>query len=119
MSDHVHWIIEMTINPGALDDFRAVTKEMIDQVQANEPETLAYEWFISSDDSTCHVYERYANSAAVMTHHAWFGANFAERVMALVKPTRVVVYGNPNDEVKTALKDFGAAYMAPIGGFAR
>ena len=46
-----------------------------------------------------------------MTHHAWFGANFAERVMALVKPTRVVVYGNPNDEVKTALKDFGAAYM--------
>ena len=119
MSDHVFLTVEMTINPGALDDFRALVKEMVGQVQANEPETLNYEWSLSEDDSTCHVYERYANSAAIMAHFAWFGENFAERIMALVQLTGFTVYGNASDEVKAAVADFGAVIMAPIGGFAR
>ncbi len=38
---------------------------------------------------------------------------------AAVTPTRLVVYGDPNDEVRVALSAFGAAHMAQIGGFAR
>jgi hypothetical protein len=48
-----------------------------------------------------------------------FGQNFAERFLAAVAPTRLVVYGDPNDEVRAALSAFGAVHMAQIGGFAR
>ncbi len=54
-----------------------------------------------------------------MTHLGSFGQNFAERFMAAVAPTRLVVYGDPNDEVRAALSAFGPVHMAQIGGFAR
>ncbi len=119
MSDVVHWLLEININEGELDNFKALMKEMVDATKANEPGTMNYEWFVSDDEKTCHIYERYADSAATMTHLASFGQNFAERFLAAVAPARFVVYGNPNDEVRAALAGFGAVHMSQIAGFAR
>ncbi len=119
MSDNVYWVLELAIKPGELDNFKALMKEMVEATQANEPHTLNYEWTISEDSQSCHIYERYADSTATMAHLKTFGEKFAERFMAALEPTRFTVYGNPNDEVKGALSGFGAVFMAPIGGFAR
>ncbi len=119
MSENVYWLLEVTIKPGELDNFKALMKEMVEATQANEPNTLNYEWTISEDSQSCHIYERYADSAATMTHLGAFGEKFAERFMAAVDPTRIVVYGTPNNEVKEALSGFGPIFMAPFGGFAR
>jgi quinol monooxygenase YgiN len=119
MSNHVYWVLELAIKPGELNNFKALMNEMVKATQANEPNTLNYEWLISKDDKSCHLYERYADSAAVMTHLGTFGQNFAERFMAALQPTRFTVYGNPSDEVIKALGGFGPVFMAPIGGFAR
>ncbi len=54
-----------------------------------------------------------------MIHLESFGQNFAERFMAAVTPARLVVYGDPNDEVRAALSALGPVHMAQIGGFAR
>ena len=54
-----------------------------------------------------------------MIHLESFRQNFAERFMAAVTPTRLVVYGDPSGEVRAALSAFGAVHMAQIGGFAR
>jgi len=63
---------------------------------------------------------------AIQAHHpGWvirarlLGANFAERFMKILKPTRVVVYGTPSVEVKDALAGLNPVYMAPLGGFRR
>ena len=119
MSDNVHWLLELAIKEGQLDAFKALMQEMVEATQTNEPDTLNYEWFISEDGKTCHLYERYADSAATMTHLGSFGQKFAERFLAAVEPTRFVVYGNPNDEVRQALSGFGAVHMEQIGGFVR
>ncbi len=119
MSDNVHWVLEIEIKQGELDNFKALMNEMVEATRANEPGTMNYEWFISADERSCHIYERYADSAATMTHLGSFGQNFAERFMAAVTPTRLVVYGDPSDEVRAALSAFGAVHMAQIGGFAR
>ncbi len=119
MSDHVHWLLEVTIKPGERDTFIALMREMVTTTQANEPDTLNYEWFISEDETSCKIYERYRDSAAVMTHLASFGANFADRFLAASEPTRFVVFGDPNEEVREALGGFGAVFMAQIGGFTR
>ncbi len=119
MSDIVHWLLELNIKDGKSDDFKALMNEMVGATRANEPGTLIYEWFISEDGKSCHIYERYVDSAATMTHLGSFGQNFAERFLAAAEPTRFVVYGNPNDEVRGALAGFGAVHMSQIGGFAR
>ncbi len=119
MSDAVHWVLALNIKEGELDNFKALVKEMVDATKANEPGTLNYEWFVSDDEKTCHIYERYADSAATMVHLATFGQDFAERFMAVLKPVQLVVYGNPNDEVRAALVAFGAVNMSQFAGFAR
>lgn len=119
MNEHVYWILELKIKPGELDNFKVLMMEMIEATQANEPGTLNYEWTINENNTSCHIYERYIDSTATMVHLGNFGANFADRFMTCLEPTRFYVYGQPNDEVKEALSGFGAVFMAPIGGFTR
>ena len=119
MSKSIFWVLEVAIQPGALDTFKALMHEMVEATQANEPNAQSYEWFISEDDTSCHLYERYANSAAVMAHLATFGEKFAERFLAAAQPTRLVVYGDPTDEATKALSGLGARFVTSIGGFIR
>jgi len=119
MSDQVYWHLQLAVKDGQLEDFRALMKDMVGATQANEPGALNYEWSIGDDGATVHIYERYADSAATMTHLASFGANFADRFMACVDVTGFNVYGAPDDEVRGALAPFGAVFMDPFGGFAR
>ncbi len=119
MSEQVYWVLEVAIKDGQADNFKALMKEMIDATRANEPGTINYEWAFSDDGKSCHIYERYADSAAAMQHVGAFGANFAGRFMGAVTPTRFVVYGNADDAVKQALSGLGAVFMKPAGGFVR
>lgn len=119
MTEQVYWMLEVAIKPGQADAFRALMQEMVAAVRDNEPDTLAYDWTISSDGAVCHLFERYRNSAAVMTHLGWFGANVARRFMAAAEPKRLVVYGNPDTAATKALDRLGAVYMTPLGGFKR
>ena len=119
MSDTVSWVVELKIKDGEFDTAKTLMGEMVDATKANEPGALAYEWYASADGTAVHIYERYADSAATLTHLAAFGEKFAERFLALAEPTRLVVYGDPSAEVRGALAGMGAVHMAQIGGFAR
>jgi quinol monooxygenase YgiN len=118
MSDHVFAEVDLTIKPGELDNFKALASEMVDATRANEPDALNYEYYISADGTQGHIYERYADSAAVMTHMQHFAA-FAERFNSVVEMTAVRIYGNASDEVKELVGGLGAVFMAPLDGFAR
>lgn len=118
MSENVSWLLELAVKPGELGTFEALMHEMVESTQA-EPGTLSYEWSISDARDVCHVYERYADSAAALAHMGSFGANFAGRFLAAATPTRLTVYGTPSDEVKKGLSGFGPVFLAPFGGFAR
>ncbi|GHD57034.1 hypothetical protein GCM10017083_37930 [Thalassobaculum fulvum] len=119
MTGNVHWMLEVAVKDGQLDAFRALMEEMVAATRDNEPDALNYEWAISGDGATCHIYERYRDSAAVMTHIAWFGANAAKRFLAIAEPKRLTVYGSPDEAATKALDRMGAVYMKPLGGFAR
>jgi quinol monooxygenase YgiN len=119
MTEHIHWMLEVAIIDGQAEAFRVLMAEMVDATQADEPGALNYEWYISEDEQTCHIYERYADSAATMIHLQNFGTKFAQRFMGAVRPTRIVVYGNASDTVRQALAPMGAVHMMEIGGFTR
>lgn len=119
MSNVVHWVLELNIKEGEFENFEALMAEMVEATQANEPGTTGYEWYVSEDRKTCHICERYVDSAATLTHLESFGQNFAERFMAVLEPTRLMVYGNPSSEAREALAGLGAIHMGQIAGFAR
>jgi quinol monooxygenase YgiN len=112
-------MLELHVQPGREKDFRVLMEEMVGATQANESGTLNYEWSRSADGKVCHIYERYVDSAAVMTHLGTFGERFAGRFLELLKPVRFVVYGSPSTEVKDALAGFNPIYMQAVGGFSR
>ena len=118
MSDIVSFAVEASIKSGQLDNFKALVEEMV-QSTRNEPDTLIYESFLSDDNKTCHLYDRYADSTATIAHLATFGEKFAERFINAADITRFTVYGAPNDELKGLLGGFGAVFMGQMNGFAR
>ena len=119
MSDAVSWVLELNVKDGQLDAFKALAREMSEATQADEPGATNYEWFISEDGKTIHIYERYVDSAALMIHIGNFGEKFAERFLAWADATRWLVYGDPSDEVREAMAGFGVINMARLTGFVR
>jgi quinol monooxygenase YgiN len=112
-------MLELKIKPGELGNLKQLIPEMVESASTNEPGTLDYEWFFDAGETTCHIWERYTNSAAAMIHLGNFGEKFAERFMDALEPTRFTVYGSPSAEVQEALAPFGVAYMVPVAGFKR
>ena len=119
MSGNVHWVLEVAIKDGELDNFKGLMNEMVDATQANEPDALNYEWFISGDEKTCHIYERYADSDATRVHLGNFAEHFGARFMGMSTPGKFTLYGHPDDQLREALKGMAAIEMSQIGGFAR
>ena len=93
--------------------------EMIAGTQRDEPGSLNYEWFIADDGKTLHLYERYADSAAVMAHLANFAQKYAERFSTYLTITKMTMYGNPSAEVRAAFAARSPIYLSLSDGFAR
>ncbi len=118
MSANISWNLRVSIREGQLDNFNSLMSEMVESTQS-EDGTLMYEWFLSEDKNTCHIYERYADSDAVMAHLGNFGSKFAARFLEYMEPTELRVYGDPTDEVRGGLEGLGPVYLGLVGGFTR
>lgn len=119
MRHDVSWMLELDIQAGREADFRSLMAEMVEATEANEQGTLSYEWSTSADEKQCHIYERYADSAAALIHLGTFGERFAERFLDVLTPVRLVFYGAPTPELKEAMDGFNAVYMEHAEGFTR
>ena len=114
----VYWLLELRVNDGQGDALKTLMAEMVEYTDKNEPNTVNYEWFNSEDGTVCHIYERYTDSAAGSNHLAGF-AQFAERFMTALTPTRLTVYGSPSPELKSTLDAFSPVYMEFAAGVTR
>ena len=118
MTDNVFWVLSLDVKDGELQNFKALMNEMIEATR-KETGALNYEWFISEDEASIQIYERYADTDALMVHVGNFGANFAERFLGCVTPSSFVVFGNVSDQAREALAGLGAVHVSQIGGFIR
>jgi quinol monooxygenase YgiN len=118
MQGQVSWMLEATVKPGQLDTFKALMEEMVEGT-SQEPQTLNYEWYLSDDGGTLHLYEKYADSEAMIAHVNGFLEKWAGRFMECLDVTRFTVYGDPSPAARELLAGFGPTYLGPWGGFAR
>ena len=73
-----------------------------------------YARFVSADDTTVEVYERYADSASALEHLETFSTRFGSRFLTMVERRRFTVCGNPTAKLREALDRFGPTYMTPF-----
>ena len=117
-SEEIYWIVTCIVQPGRLTDFKQLVGALVTATEG-EPGTLDYEFSIDADQSTVHIFERYRDSDAVVSHVMQTFGSFAERFLSCVTVSRFVVYGSPSAEVQVALAGFSPAYMIPFDGFTR
>jgi len=118
MSDAISWQVELAVKPGELDNFRALTRDMV-AFAMSEPGVLVYERFVSEDGATVYVYERFADSASAAAHLMAFGKLFGKRFTAMVERRWFRVYGAPSDALRAILDPLGVVYLRLFDGFSR
>ncbi|HVM64637.1 MAG TPA: antibiotic biosynthesis monooxygenase [Acidimicrobiales bacterium] len=126
MGDDMFFIVELEIGEGQVDELRSVMREMSSTVEADEPGTVGYEWYLTRDGGTCHIYERYDDAAAAVAHGNTLPEALNRRAQQF-RPTRLTAYGALGEEVMrkriepllAAVPDIIITYLDPLGGFAR
>lgn len=118
MTDYIQANAELSISAGKIDEFKKLAAEMIKKVEANEPNIVSYDWFLSDDKSKCYVLERYKDSEAVLAHLGNIGEMMGP-LLELAPITRLKLYGNPSDELRQAVEPFGPKVFEHWHGFTR
>lgn len=118
MGNELFWVFTLNIKRGKFAEFKHLVSDIV-AATLNEPGTLAYQYAVSDDQRTVHIYERYQNSEAFVVHVEQTFAGYAERFLSLVCVESLVVYGAPNAQARKALDTFNASYMTLFDGFSR
>src|SRR5262249_2575341 len=104
MQHQISWYVELSIKPSQLENFRALTGEMVESTR-REAGVLGYQRFASEDGKTVHACERYEDSVAALAHLRVFGKVFAERFQGVVDRKCFAVFGSPSAELKACSMD--------------
>jgi quinol monooxygenase YgiN len=118
MGDEIMWQVELAVKPGEFENFRALTREMVEFAKS-EPGVLIYKRFASEEEQVVYVYEHFVDSSAAVTHLRAFGKQYGERFVTMVERRRFTVFGSPSDELREILDRFGVIYVALFEGFSR
>jgi quinol monooxygenase YgiN len=58
----------LKVREGKLEEFKQQAAEMMRQTREQDTGTLAYDWFLSADETECEVREAYVNADALVDH---------------------------------------------------
>ncbi|MBV9668734.1 MAG: antibiotic biosynthesis monooxygenase [Nitrososphaeraceae archaeon] len=118
--NQIHFGVEFTIDQGKIEEYKKLIQEMSRTVEANEPDTINYQFYLNKDQTKCVVHETYINSDAALAHsNAVASRTILPRIFSLAKISRFDVYGNPNEELQKSLASFGAKTFNRFTGFSR
>jgi quinol monooxygenase YgiN len=118
MTDYIRANAEHSISEGKINEFKKLADEIIDRVEATEPNTLSYEWFLSNDESKCYVVQIYKDSEAALAHLN----NIADLMGPFHKVaplTGLMIFGSPSGELRQALEPVGVKIFEHWKGVTR
>ena len=111
---------EFTIQEGKIEEYKKLVQEMSRVVEANEPDTISYQFYLNRDETKCVVYETYANSEAVFAHNNGAASQtILPNIFNISKISKFEVYGNPSEELQKVLTSFSPQTYNLFTGFSR
>lgn len=120
--DHsqIHFRVEFSIKDEKIDEFKKLVQEMSRAVQASEPGTVEYQFYLNGDETKCIVHETFASSEAVLAHNTGTASQtILPKIFSVASISRFDVYGNPSDELKKVLTGFSPQIYNLFAGFRR
>jgi quinol monooxygenase YgiN len=119
--NQIHFRAEFTIEEGKIEEYKELVQDMSRVVEANEPDTIDYQFYLNRDDETkCIVHETYANSEAVLAHNTGVASQtILPRIFSVSRISRFDVYGNPSEELRKVLTSFSPQFYNLFAGFSR
>ncbi len=118
MTDPDNVALVVTFGIRDYERWKSVADECVAHVKANEPGTLAYEWYVGPDREAGRLHEVYASAEA-------FRAHLAGAVFTTIGPTfgsaiewrAVEVFGDPPAELFTILRGLPiVVWKRPVAG---
>ncbi len=111
---------EFTIQEGKIEEYKKLVQEMSRVVEANEPDTIGYQFYLNRDETKCIVSEIYANSEAVFAHSNGIASKtILPKILNISKISKFEVYGNPSEELQKVLASFSPDTYNLFAGFSR
>ena len=121
-SDEISFIISLKVNPNTTQNLNEFIEEITQNVINTEDFCLEYGYFVSEDQSSVTLYEKYENSEGAIKH----GQNFIDgpffaRFFNLFTLEKFIVTGPASEEFKSFTKENGFVieYRNSIDGFLR
>lgn len=116
----IHFRAEFVIKEGKTKEYKKLVQEMSRAVQADEPGTIDYQFYLNADETKCIVHETYASSEAALAHNAGVASRtILPKIFNAAMITRFDVYGNPSEELRKVLASFNAQIYSRFAGFSR
>jgi hypothetical protein len=104
MSRPLLYIDTSEVRPGALDKLRGGIRELVKFVDANEPQLIAYNVYLSDDGSEMTVVHIHVDSASLEYHMEVAGPVFG-RLADLITLSSIRIYGEPSENALRQLRD--------------
>jgi quinol monooxygenase YgiN len=118
--NQIHFRAEFTIEEGKIEEYKKLVQDMSTVIEANEPDTLNYQFYLNRDGTKCIVHESYANSEAALAHSSGVASQtMLPKVFSISTISRFDVYGNPSEELQKVLASFSPQTYNLFAGFSR
>ncbi len=98
------YIDSAEIREGALGNLKPAIEELASFVEANEPQLIAYNIYLSDDGARMNVMHLHRDSASLEYHMDVAGPAF-QRFVDLVTLLSIHIYGDLSERVLTQLRD--------------
>lgn len=104
MSSPLVYIDTSDVRKGALEELKSAIRDLVEFVDANEPQILAYNVYLSADGSEMTVMHAHTDAASLEYHMDVAGSEF-RRFADLITLSSIRVYGEPSDRAVRQLHD--------------
>lgn len=114
----VRMIVKLNIKAGNLELFKSLARDLKETVEASEPDTIGYEWFMDASEQTSYLVETYPNSEVLLKHLD----NVGEKLGPLLDAAplgELLVFGALTSQAAEVLAGLGAKVFPPYIGFLR
>jgi hypothetical protein len=104
MSQPLVYVDTSEVRDGALEELTGAIQELAEFIEANEPQLIAYNVFISDDGSQMTVMHVHPDSASLDHYMDTAGPRFG-RFADLVTLSSIHIYGEPSEKALRQLRD--------------
>ena len=110
-------LVEFDIKPALTDDFKVAAEALFAKTQS-EPNTLRYEYFLSTD-GTRNVNIEVFKDADAFVHHNRHVADLVPALFETLDHVKIAVIGDANDDLWAELADVERVHYQRLGGITR